>query len=83
MQNKQLVSAAIATSIAMGLVAQAAADDRAKEKCYGIAKAGQNDCASANGSHSCAGQATTNNSPADWRYVAKGSCEKLGGKVKR
>ena len=34
-----------------------ASDLPGKEKCYGIAKAGKNDCAAANGSHSCAGQA--------------------------
>lgn len=50
-----------------------------KEKCYGVAKAGQNDCASANGSHSCAGQAKTDNAKGEWKYVAKGSCEKIGG----
>lgn len=53
----------------------------AKEKCYGIAKAGQNDCASTTGSHSCAGQAKVDNSPVEWKYVAKGTCEKAGGKV--
>ncbi|MDM5182145.1 DUF2282 domain-containing protein [Massilia sp. DJPM01] len=51
----------------------------AKEKCYGVAKAGQNDCASANGSHSCAGQAKTDNDKGEWKYVAKGTCEKAGG----
>ena len=50
-----------------------------KEKCYGVAKAGMNDCASSTGSHSCAGQATKSNSPDDWRYVARGTCEELGG----
>jgi len=49
------------------------------EKCYGIAKAGQNDCASKNGSHSCAGQAWVDGSPDDWNYVAKGTCQQLGG----
>lgn len=50
-----------------------------KEKCYGVAKAGRNDCASANGSHSCAGQARRDLDPADWKYVARGTCEKMGG----
>lgn len=52
-----------------------------QEKCYGIAKAGQNDCASSNGSHSCAGQAKTDNDATEWKYVAKGTCEKAGGKL--
>ena len=51
------------------------------EKCAGIAKAGQNDCASANGSHSCAGQAKKDNEPTEWKYVPKGTCEKEGGKT--
>lgn len=52
-----------------------------KEKCFGVAKAGQNDCASANGSHSCAGQAKTDKDANEWKYVAKGTCEKAGGKL--
>lgn len=53
-----------------------------KEKCYGVAKAGQNDCASANGSHSCAGQAKMDKDANEWKYVAKGTCEKAGGTLK-
>lgn len=74
--NQQLVvSSAIAAALALGLVGQAAAQDKGKEKCYGIAKAGQNDCANLSGSHSCAGQAKTDNAPEEWKYVAKGSCK--------
>ena len=50
-----------------------------KEKCYGIAKAGQNDCGTAR--HTCAGKATKDKAPDEWKYVAKGSCEKIGGKA--
>ena len=53
----------------------------AQEKCYGVAKTGANDCASSNGSHGCAGQAKTDNDPTEWKNVAKGTCEKLGGKL--
>ena len=49
-----------------------------KEKCYGVAKAGQNDCGTAR--HTCAGQAKQDNSPDEWKYVPKGTCEKMGGK---
>ena len=45
------------------------------------AKAGANDCASASGSHSCAGTATKDKDPGDWKYVEKGTCEKMGGKL--
>jgi uncharacterized membrane protein len=50
-----------------------------QEKCYGVAKAGQNDCGTA--THGCAGQAAVDNDPAEWRSVPKGSCEKAGGKL--
>jgi len=43
-------------------------------------KAGKNDCASASGSHSCAGQAKKDHDAGDWSYVAKGTCDKAGGK---
>jgi len=50
-----------------------------KVKCYGVAKAGKNDCATA--SHSCAGAAKTDNDPAEWKKMPKADCEKAGGKV--
>lgn len=71
--------AALAVSVALSTAPAAAAGD--KEKCYGIAKAGKNDCADANGVHSCAGQAKSDNAPSEWKYVAKGTCEKEGGKT--
>jgi uncharacterized membrane protein len=51
------------------------------EKCFGIAMAGKNDCASKSGSHSCAGQAKTDKDPNEWKYVDKGTCAGMGGKV--
>ena len=78
-RKKTLVQTALAGVIALGL-AQAADDAKApKEKCYGVAKAGQNDCGTAQ--HSCAGKAKKDNAPDEWKYVAKGTCEKLGGKT--
>lgn len=76
--SKKLIATALGSVMAMGLIA-APAGAAEKEKCYGIAKAGKNDCASATGAHSCAGQAKVDNDNGDWRYVAKGSCEKMGG----
>ena len=74
------LNAAIAGVLALGVLSASpvyAADD--KEKCYGVAKAGQNDCAA--DKHGCAGQATADNDPLSWSYVAKGTCEKIGGKT--
>ena len=50
-----------------------------KEKCYGIAKTGENICANLSGKHSCAGQSTVDNDITEWVYVAKGTCKKLKG----
>jgi len=50
-----------------------------KVKCYGVAKVGKNDCATA--SHSCAGAAKKDNDPAEWKYMPKAECEKAGGKI--
>jgi len=51
-----------------------------QEMCYGVAKAGQNDCGTA--THGCMGAAATDNDPAEWKFVAKGTCAKLGGSLK-
>jgi uncharacterized membrane protein len=48
------------------------------EQCFKIAKKGQNDCGTAK--HSCGAMAARDNDPAEWKYVATGTCEKVGGK---
>jgi uncharacterized membrane protein len=79
MNHRIVVSSAIASVMALGLVGQVAAQDKGKEKCYGIAKAGQNDCANLSGTHSCAGQSKVDNDPGEWKYVAKGTCKDMKG----
>ena len=79
MNQRLILSSALASALALGLVGQVAAQDKGKEKCYGIAKAGQNDCANLSGTHSCAGQTKEDMSPADWKYVAKGTCKDMKG----
>jgi uncharacterized membrane protein len=79
MNQGLVLSSARATALALGLVGEAAAQDKGKEKCYGVAKAGQNDCANLSGSHTCAGQSKADMAVDDWKYVAKGSCVKLKG----
>jgi uncharacterized membrane protein len=82
MNQRLIVTSALASALALGLITQVqAADDKAKgkEKCYGIAKAGQNDCANLSGSHSCAGQTKADNAPEDWKYVGKGTCKDMNG----
>jgi uncharacterized membrane protein len=78
MNQRALIAAAAASLLSSVLVATpAVAQD--KEKCYGIAKVGQNDCANLSGSHSCAGQTKVNDDPADWKYVKKGECKAMKG----
>jgi len=81
MSQRLIVSSALASALALGLVGQAAAQDKPKEKCFGVAKAGQNDCANASGSHSCAGQSKVDKGADEWKYVPKGTCKELGGKT--
>ena len=79
-QNRQIIASALAGMLALGLANAHAADDaKTKEKCFGIVKAGQNDCANLNGTHSCAGQAKTDMDANEWKYVAKGTCKDLKG----
>jgi uncharacterized membrane protein len=77
-QRRLVISSALASALALGLAAAPAAAQE-KEKCYGIAKAGQNDCANLSGTHSCAGQAKVDNDAGEWKYVAKGTCKNMKG----
>ncbi|MFY7863834.1 DUF2282 domain-containing protein [Roseateles sp.] len=80
MSSKTIVSSAVAAALSMGLMGGVSAQESgAKEKCYGIAKAGQNDCASLSGSHSCAGQSKVDMAPDEWKYVSKGTCKSMKG----
>lgn len=85
MNHRLVVSSALASVMALGLVATAGAASHAmekpagKEKCYGIAKAGANDCANLSGTHSCAGQSKADNSADEWKYVAAGTCKDMKG----
>jgi uncharacterized membrane protein len=56
---------------------QSGTDDANTEKCYGVAKAGKNDCAGA--AHACAGQSKTNASGKEWIKLPKGTCDRLVG----
>lgn len=68
---------ALAAGIAAGLASTpVAAQSGAKEKCFGVAKAGKNDCAAGAGT-SCAGTSTTDYQGNAWKLVNKGSCVKI------
>ena len=80
--NKKLLASAALTAV-LATSVSSVANAAGKEKCYGVAKAGQNDCANLSGSHSCAGQAKEDNDPGEWKIVAKGTCKELGGMSKK
>ena len=82
MNNNHILSAAIGSLLVLGLTsgnASAAEKKMEMEKCFGIAKAGMNDCSSNKSAHSCAGQATKSNDPMDFVAVTKGTCDKIAG----
>lgn len=49
------------------------------ERCYGVVKAGKNDCASKANKHSCSGQAKVDGNPNEWIKLPNGLCEKIVG----
>ena len=67
------LAAAVAVAALMSSGANAQTANAEKEKCYGVAAAGKNDCA-ATGNNSCAGQSKADYDAKAWKYVAKGSC---------
>lgn len=80
MNQRTLIATAATSLMSLALLSSPAlAQTAAKEKCYGIAKAGQNDCANLAGTHSCAGQSKVDNDKAEWKYVAEGTCKQMGG----
>jgi len=85
--NKQdiLVKSAIASLLAFGsmtLTVPASAADMSKmEQCFGIAKAGKNDCAGKSSAHSCAGMAKKDGEKDSFVLVPKGTCDKIVGGI--
>ena len=81
MNKRIFIAAALASAIApVVLTAQkpAPAPTFKAEKCYGISKAGKNDCAST-GNNSCGGTSKLNSDPKAWIYVPEGYCERIVG----
>ena len=80
MNNKLLLNSAVAAAITLAVVNSPIAEAKkgSMEKCYGVAKAGQNDCKAGPGT-SCAGTSTKDAQGNAWIFVAKGTCNKLVG----
>ena len=77
--SPRLVAAATLTALAATLsLAPVSAAAGAKEKCYGVALKGKNDCAAGPGT-SCAGTSTVDYQGSAWKFVPTGSCIDMGG----
>lgn len=79
MSKSLAISSALAAGVLMATSNTALAGKANMEKCYGIVKAGKNDCAIKSLGTSCAGTATKDNIHDAWIYLPKGSCEKIAG----
>lgn len=81
MNKPQLVVAAVTAAVGMSFAAsQAVAADKKMEKCYGVVKAGKNDCQTA--TSSCAGTSKVDGQKDAWVLVPAGLCDRLAGSVK-
>jgi uncharacterized membrane protein len=77
-KTKHLVGLALAAALAASLsAAPMVASAGEGEKCYGVAKAGNNDCAGV--THPCAGQSREDGAADTFIYLPEGTCDKLAG----
>lgn len=75
-----VVASALAAALALPLVTNASPAEKPKfeaEKCYGVSKAGKNDCQTA--SSSCAGTSKRDGQADAWLYVPAGTCGRIVG----
>ena len=78
--SKLLAHSALASLFAVGVLTASLPVEAAKqelEKCYGIVKAGKNDCQTSNSA--CAGTAEVDGKPTAFIALPKGTCEKIVG----
>ena len=82
MKTQTKIATVAASALAASLAAAAASasvaadDNEAVEQCYGVALAGENDCAAGPGT-SCAGSSTVDYQGNAWTYVPEGTCESI------
>ena len=80
MNSKTMLTSAMvagAVAVALSTAGTETANAQAKEKCFGISLAGQNDCAAGPGT-TCAGTSTIDYQGNAWTLVPAGDCEKYG-----
>jgi len=84
LQNSAVVTLALAASVVAidvntNWFKKKTESSQARERCFGIVRAGKNDCATRK--HSCAALAEQNNDPTEWVMVPNGLCRKISGGV--
>ena len=84
-QATRLPAAALALALgtafaALPAAAQSADKDKNKEKCFGVALKGKNDCAAGAGT-TCAGTSKVDYQANAWSLVPKGTCVKTASKT--
>ena len=83
MNLKDILVATALASISSASLAEVAAEKPAEtEVCYGVAKAGHNDCSDSSCQHDCSEMSKVDNDPREWVAVPKGTCTQMGGVVK-
>lgn len=79
--STKISAAALALALGATFAAMpAAAQSADKEKCFGVALKGKNDCAAGAGT-TCAGTSKVDYQADAWAFVPKGSCEKTASKT--
>jgi uncharacterized membrane protein len=78
--NKVLTAAGALVALSFASTSAHAEKAASKERCYGVAAAGKNDCAAGPGT-SCAGTSKVDYQGNAWKYVQAGSCVKMGGSL--
>ena len=77
------VAAALASAVSVNSFLKVDTASAAKVRCYGISKAGENDCANLAGTHSCAGQSTIDYHGGDWKTMTSASsCKAAKGSLR-
>lgn len=82
--SSKKIQLAISAVMALGMSCNASAENnmsmsniKGMDKCYGIVKAGLNDCG--NAKHNCAGEAKIDGSKDEWMLMPTGLCKKIVG----
>ena len=81
--NGAILAGAVAAAVAGAQIVTATSASAANVKCYGVAMAGQNDCAAGPGT-TCQGTSSVDYQGNSWKYVEEGTCTSMevpGGRM--